>query len=448
MNLHKDHKVIQIKDEETLKKEKININDYIKDFDESAKKVANIKDKIENEIKNINESYEKMNKATTKGFELKHEKLIKEEKEIKDKLDNEVNKIKSKLEEYLSLANTLIRNYEKINKGIKILNKEEQNQNIKLLRNLTYISKLNKNQKEMINISQILMKNMKMDFISDNIKYEEYYFNGFPIPKNIQISDITMKSCYLSWKIDDINILNLDKNRLKYNIEIRKENEQFQSIYETNNMNYNINNLESNTNYEIRLCTIYDKVNSEYSDIIKIKTKSVDSILLDETKKRDECLNKIYEWTGGKNMELLYRGTRDGMSANAFRNRCNNKGPTISLFKNENGYIFGGYASIDWVGCNNYRSAPDSFIFTLTNMYNIPPTKFPNSITKYSLYDYSNYGPCFGGRNDICIYYSSIYTNLGHSYKDVSGKGYSIFKGSNDNYNFSLKEIEVFKLIK
>ena len=138
-----------------------------------------------------------MNKATTKGFELKHEKLIKEEKEIKDKLDNEVTKIKSKLEEYLSLANTLIRNYEKINKGIKILNKEEQNQNIKLLRNLTYISKLNKNQKEMINISQILMKNMKMDFISDNIKYEEYYFNGFPIPKNIQISDITNKSCYL-----------------------------------------------------------------------------------------------------------------------------------------------------------------------------------------------------------------------------------------------------------
>ena len=47
-------------------------------------------------------------------------------------------------------------------------------------------------------------------------------------------------------------------------------------------------------------------------------------------------------------MELLYRGTRDGMSANAFHNRCNNKGPTISLFKNENGYIFGGYASIDW----------------------------------------------------------------------------------------------------
>ena len=88
LNLHNGHKVIQIEDEETLKKENININDYIKEFDESAKNVINIKDKIENEIKKINELYEKMDKETTKSFELKHEQLIKQEKEIKDKLDN------------------------------------------------------------------------------------------------------------------------------------------------------------------------------------------------------------------------------------------------------------------------------------------------------------------------------------------------------------------------
>ena len=120
----------------------------------------NIKDKIENEIEKINELYEKMDKEITKSFEKKHEKLIKEEKEIKDKLDNEVTKIKYKLEEHLSLTNSLIRNYEKINKGIQGLKKEEQNQNIKLLKNLTYVSKLNKNQKEMNNITQILMKNL------------------------------------------------------------------------------------------------------------------------------------------------------------------------------------------------------------------------------------------------------------------------------------------------
>ena len=378
---------------------------------------------------------------------MKHEKLKKEEKEIKDKLDNEVTKIKEKLEEYLSLSNNLIKNSERINKGIKTINKDEENHNIKIIKKLTYISKLNKTQKEMNKISEILMKNIKLDFLDDNIKYEEYYFNGLSIPKEIQISDIKVNSCNISWKIDDINILNIDKNKIKYRIEIRRENEQLKSIYEDNKMNYNINQLEANTNYDIRICSIYNDINSNYSDIIKIKT--FESILLNETKKGDECLNKIYEWTGSKNMELLYRGTRDGMSGNAFHNKCNNKGPTICLFKNEKGYIFGGYASIDWTSYENYKSAPDSFIFTLTNMYNITPTKFPNSDTNNSIYDYSGYGPTFGNDgHDIHIAFNSNFTNFPSGYKDVLGKGYSIFKGDNDDYHFNLKEIEVFKLIK
>ena len=133
MNKHNGHKVIPIEDEETLKKENISINDYVKEFDINAQNVINIKNKIENEINNINISYDKVDKETSKSFELKHEILIKQEKEIKDKLQIEVTKIKSKLEEYLSLVNILIKNYEKINKGIKTLNKDEENKNIKLI---------------------------------------------------------------------------------------------------------------------------------------------------------------------------------------------------------------------------------------------------------------------------------------------------------------------------
>ena len=167
----------------------------MKEFDETTKNVINLKEKIENEIKNINELYEKMYKETTKSFELRHEKLIKEEKEMKDKLDNEVTKIKSKLEENLSLVNNLLRNYEKINKGIRGLHKEGQNSNIKLLKNLTYVSKINKNQKEMKKFSQMLVKNLKLEFIDDKINYEEYYFNGLSIPKEIRISNIKSNSC-------------------------------------------------------------------------------------------------------------------------------------------------------------------------------------------------------------------------------------------------------------
>ena len=149
-------------------------------------------------------------------------------------------------------------------------------------------------------------------------------------------------------------------------------------------------------------------------------------------------------------MKLLYRGTRDGMEANYFHNKCNNQGPTISLFKNEKGNIFGGYASTDWTSCNNYKSAPESFIFTLTNIHGTEPTKFPNSDSRYSIYDYSAYGPSFGGGNDICIYKGSSYSSFPHSYQDILGKGKSIFTGNlnNNNGNLNLKEIEVFKIFK
>ena len=266
-----------------------------------------------------------------------------------------------------------------------------------------------------------------------------------PIPKDIQVNDISSNSFCVTWKIDDLNLLNIDKNKIKYKIELRKENEQkFESIYESKNNNHYLNKLESNINYEMRICSAYNDINSEYSDIIKIKT--IDSILPNETKKCDECINKIFEWTGGKSMKLLYRGTRDGMSADKFHDKCDNKGTTICLFKNEKGYIFGGYASVDWKGKNDgYKSAPDSFIFTLTNIYNLSPTKFPNLNTSKSIYDSSMYGPCF---DDIVIGFNSNSLNFPNYYKDVLGKGYSIFKGDNINNKFILKGIEVFQLIK
>ena len=118
MNLHNDHKMIPIDDEETLKKEKITINDFIKDFDFGFQNINNLKEKIENEIKEINFAYDKVNDEASKFFELKHEKLINEEKDMKDKLQTEVTKIKSKFEEHLLVIKDLIRNYERIKKGI------------------------------------------------------------------------------------------------------------------------------------------------------------------------------------------------------------------------------------------------------------------------------------------------------------------------------------------
>jgi len=215
-------------------------------------------------------------------------------------------------------------------------------------------------------------------------------------------------------------------------------------------MNYLINNLDINTNYQIRICSVYNDINSNWSEIKKVKTNEYISLILKESKRYDEFIRKIYEWSGYNNMKLLYRGTRDGMEGNYFHNKCNNQGPTISLFKNDKGYIFGGYASTDWTSSNNYKSAPASFIFTLTNIHGTEPTKFPNSNTNYSIYDYSTYGPTFGHGHDIYTNKSGSCSGFPYAYQDILGKGKSIFTGdlNNSNSSFNLKEIEVFKIFK
>ena len=289
----------------------------------------------------------------------------------------------------------------------------------------------------------------------NKVKYEEYFFNGIPSPKNIEFNDIDINSLKVNWKIDNINILNIDKNKIKFKIEIRKENsdDNFNKIYEGNEMNYLINNLDSNTNYEIRICSIYNDINSIYSEIKKVKTNEYISLILKESKRYDEFIRKIYEWSGYNNMKLLYRGTRDGMGANYFHNKCDNQGPTISLFKNDKGNIFGGYASIDWTSSGGFKSAPDSFIFTLTNIHGTEPTKFPNSNTNCSIYYSSIYGPTFGAGKDIVPFNGSNDSSASgfpNSYQDILGKGKSIFTGdlNNNNININLKEIEVFKIFK
>ena len=154
--------------------------------------MIDLKDKIENEIIELDKLYEKVEKEIIEYFKRKHEELIKKEKDIKDNLQIEVTKTKEKLEEYLSFSNKIIKDIERINKGIKTLEKEEKN----MIKILTYISKINKNDKEMKKLYETLMRNIKISFEEkeNKVKYEEYYFNGISSPKDIEFNDIDSNS--------------------------------------------------------------------------------------------------------------------------------------------------------------------------------------------------------------------------------------------------------------
>ena len=457
LNIHSGHKVVQINDEETLNKENISLESSYKDYKQYEEKIINLKGKIEEEIKKIDKIYDEIDKDITSSYKEKHLNLIKSENELKESLQNEVTKVKEKLENFLSESNRLIKMNEKLNKGIEKIQKEEKN----FLKVLNYVSNINKNKKEMNLLFQESIKIIKISFEPDNnnIKFEEYYFNGLPIPKDIEVKNIESNKFDLNWKIDEEKFPETKNNQINYIVEIRKENKnednQFIKSYEGSQTNCTIKNLIFDTQYELRICCVHNNSKSLWSNTQKVKTKQLlDSIILKQSPKRDEYLKKIFEWLNYKydNMELIYRGSRDGSKSDNFHSKCDNKGPTICLYKNEKGNIFGGYASISWTSDNKQHSAPESFIFTLENIHKTNPTKFPSKNTNNDVSHYSNCGPEFFGD----IYIKSDFNNTNttsdfpNSYDDILGKGKSIFTGEIDNNktSFKVKEIEVFKLSK
>ena len=456
-NIHCGHKLLEVNDEESLKKENISLEDSKKEFNEIMTKSTELKEKIENQISEINNLYKKIDEEVSNSFKSKHEKLQKEEKDLKEKLQNEVTKVKEGLENFLTLSNENIRENEKIQKGLEKLEKNNEKNMIKIL---SYISKINKNNKESKKLFQELMRNLKLEFIENetNIKYTDYYFNGIPSPKNIEINDIQASNININWKIDNLNILNMNNNNIKFKIELRKNNEKFSQVYDGNETNFKINNLIENTDYELKICSYYDNLFSNWSEIKKFKTNEKglsDSQILKETKREKEFVNKIYEWTNYNRMELIYRGSRDGMTPTNFHNKCDNKNPTIVLYKNTKDSVFGGYTSLAWQNSGDYRPDPKAFIFTLINIHNSEPTKFNVTSEKEGVYHSSSYGPIFGCNCDIGIGISDFLnsdanTDFPCRYNDSLGKGRSIFTGdfNNDNTKFRLKEIEVFQLFK
>ena len=72
--------------------------------------------------------------------------------------------------------------------------------------------------------------------------------------------------------------------------------------------------------------------------------------------------------------------------------------------------------------------------------------------TEHAIYGKSSYGPTFGAGHDFCIANNAgsntnSYTNLGHSYVQITGYKYGSSKAQNllaGSYSFTPHEVEVF----
>ena len=120
-----------------------------------------------------------------------------------------------------------------------------------------------------------------------------------------------------------------------------------------------------------------------------------------------ESLNEaIAQWTGHKRWKLQYRATLHGFAPNDFHSRCNDKGESLVIYKDESGYIYGGYTKIGWQNFDEDSDLlgiydPEAFVFSLLNPKRIPPVQFKQrkysseEVECYSVYyDYER-GPSF-----------------------------------------------------
>jgi hypothetical protein len=162
---------------------------------------------------------------------------------------------------------------------------------------------------------------------------------------------------------------------------------------------------------------------------------------------------------------LLYRGSRDGSTAEAFHSRCDGHTNTLTVILDTGGNVFGGFTPLswesrDWNGKqdleNNIRKCDESqksFLFTLKNPHNVIARTFrlKSDRKQFAILCDRPDGPIFGyGSPDLCVFSASggqssnATTGFGTSYVNDTGlPGRTFFTGSE---KFDVREIEVFEV--
>ena len=194
------------------------------------------------------------------------------------------------------------------------------------------------------------------------------------------------------------------------------------------------------------------KINEKLDILFKEKAKAdgIDSKII----KKNEELNLISDRI--KNTELLknkkikykllYRGTRDGMNASSFHQKCNSIPQTVSIVQTTKGYKFGGYAEKALENHNGTYWIKDdkSFVFSIDHM------KIYNHVQGTdAIFHSNNYGPTFC----CCINLQKDFSN-NQNYTYDKNNTNQYFSGFNRDYElndgeqyFSLAEIEVFQVL-
>ena len=211
-----------------------------------------------------------------------------------------------------------------------------------------------------------------------------------------------------------------------------------------NELKQMINSFNENNKNFIDFDTFEEKMKKfEESNFYKRYTNSRN--LIGDIIKNEEQYNLICDWIDkNKNykFQLLYKGTLDGDTKEIFHKKCDNQGPNISIIQSTDEQIFGGYTSKSW-NINNKNDVPDaeSFLFNINNK-----RKYFVSNNR-GLFKEDGYICDFGGDNFHELWIQDNYFSKGGNCDNGKGYNFKNYELSGGKNNFSIKEIEVYKVI-
>lgn len=172
--------------------------------------------------------------------------------------------------------------------------------------------------------------------------------------------------------------------------------------------------------------------------------------------KDKKCINK---WIGKRlKYSLLYKASRDGCSARAFHEKCDNKGPTVTVLYNIDKNVYGGFTSLHWDDSGSYKNDSKAFLFRLYQTNEWKPVQMKVEDGRNATYCKASHGPTFGGRTKMWLwnihdlqtfkgkievkdktFHLNGSTNFGTSYT-MNGEDYNTIA----NQHLKVNDIEVY----
>lgn len=188
-------------------------------------------------------------------------------------------------------------------------------------------------------------------------------------------------------------------------------------------------------------------------------TASAGVVLGGSTLLNGEGLAQLENWlgTGEKTFTNIFTKT-EGDTAQSFHSAADSKGASFTLMtvSTDGGLTWktiGGYNPLSWSSQNDYNFSDNfsdrtAFIFNLTDQ--VKSAQRSDDQGQYQTYNYSAYGPTFGGGSDVHVNYSlDKGYSFGYSYGNAGGGYYgttNIVTQNSDVSIFAIDSLEVFTL--